>query len=266
MLDSATVVQSTPPTTTPPSKGTCFGHRYSVVFLSLWGQPHYPVLTTTMPAHPHTLVEAVRQTSGPSIPSRPSKFSRPVFFPLWAFPYYLQLFQDVFFFVSALFLRGPSRNVGRRWAQGGVDHGPGPGLLLFCLAEQTAAGKKRRERRNEGTDQGTQAGWPRRRRDTGSLFFPPPFFFFVLSEWGPPLLSWGGPLYFESVQDPPSPPSHRQSFTNSHPCITRLDKPGGWQRFEDALESCRRPARKRGLLSCRCQAEALFLLPLRRSL
>lgn len=49
-------------------------------------------------------------------------------------------------------------------AQGGVAHGPGPCLLLFCLAEQTAAGKRRRELRDEGTDRGSaalfsEAGW-----------------------------------------------------------------------------------------------------------
>lgn len=137
-------------------------------------------------------------------------------FSVWALPYCLQFFQDVFCFQSqprfsegrlGMWVSGENRS-----AQGGVDHGPGPCLLLFCLTEQTAVGKKRRELRNEGTHQGTVrsspwlVGWPRRRRYTGSPFFFHPRFVLCCQNGG--------------SRTPPPPPSHRQSFTNSHPCNT----------------------------------------------
>lgn len=117
--------------------------------------------------------------------------------------------------------------------------GPGPCLMLFCLAEQTAVDRKRgaedggdrsgaRDALLRGRLGGLDAGGTQ-----GALFL----FCFVLSEWGQ-LLGSGGLSTLRLYRTPTSlkslatlPQNGRQSFTNTHPCVSSV---GGRQHFVDA--------------------------------
>lgn len=118
MLDSATVVF--PPT--PPAKGKRFGHRYSVVFLSLCGQPHYPGPSDGHPCTPtlHT-GGGIQANQWPQRSQQMIKVSLGLFFCLGPSLLFTVLSGCFFFSISAPFLRGPSRNVGLR----GKPLGPG---------------------------------------------------------------------------------------------------------------------------------------------
>lgn len=136
--------------------------------------------------------------------------------------------------------------------------GPGPCLILFCLAEQTAVDRKRgaedggdrsgaRDALLRGRLGGLDAGGTQ-----GALFL----FCFVLSEWGQ-LLGSGGLSTLRLYKTPPTisqiprhSPTKRPSVIHKHSSL-RLQCWGlaAFCRFPS--RACRRPARKRGLLSCR---------------
>lgn len=111
MLDSATVVF--PPT--PPAKGKRFGHRYSVVFLSLCGQRHYPGPSDGHPCTPTLHTGGGIQAN--QWPQRSQQMIKVQSGPVFLFGPFLTVyssFRMFFFSISAPFLRGPSRNVGLR--------------------------------------------------------------------------------------------------------------------------------------------------------
>lgn len=162
-------------------------------------------------------------------------------------------------------------------SQGGLGLGSGPFLTLFCLAEQTAVGRKRKrgEVRIEGTTRGTGAlfsvaGWvaqtPEVQRE--------PFFLFCAIRMGAAVVEWG-PLYCETVQDPPSLNSlplssitKRPSLIHMYPSI-HLQCQISWG---DAV-FCRYPGERadvqpeeEGPFIVSVARQKRFLLPLRRSL
>lgn len=215
------------------------------------GQPHYPGPSDGHPCTPTLHTGGGIQAN--QWPQRSQQMIKVQSGPVFLFGPFLTVyssFRMFFFFQSqprfsegrlGMWVSGENRS-----AQGGVDHGPGPCLLLFCLTEQTAVGKKTRELRNEGTHQGTVrsspwlVGWPRRRRYTGSPFFFSPPFCFVLSEWG--------------QQDPPTttlPPSviHKQPSLQHQRWISR----GAGSPLRMPLRT-----RKRGLLPCLLPGRSAF--------
>lgn len=150
----------------------------------------------------------------------------------------------------------------------------GPRLTLFCLAEQTAAGRKRKrgEARIEGSAAGRggglvdslrQAGWPRRRRYRGS-----PFFFLPCRQNGGSCCCLGG---LSTVRLYRIPPPHLSTLTknkkNNHLTHSHVpvhpspvpDQLGGTPCFVDAQESERTSSqKKRSLLLCQLPGKSAF--------
>lgn len=220
-------------------EGTYFEHSYSVVFLPVWTAA-LTVLPTVIPAHPHThihtLVEVFRETSGPSIPSRWSKFNLGLFFCSGLCFSFAVVSGRVFFGFFSIPSPASQRAVQVCGLQGKTSWprvvwptGPGPASFYSAWLN------KQQQERGEGSwgtrgpiggvrrSSPRQAGWPRCLGYTGSPFFSHPRF--VLSEWGQLLLSSveGRAFFtFETVQDSPLPPS----VIHKHPSPV-LDKPGG---------------------------------------
>lgn len=135
-------------------------------------------------------------------------------------------------FIPTPFGWASSKNVGRRWkqlVQGGLGLRSGPCFPLFCLAEQTAPGRKAgRERKRGGEDWGERSGDRFTLPAAGWVARTPgvqrePFLFCAVRMgaavvvWGPlPALGWdctGSPI---SQQPPSLLVSHRTAVTLSH--------------------------------------------------
>lgn len=219
-------------------------------------------------ACPHSLkcvsaVQPFNQNNGLWVPSRWSKLqSVPVFWP---------------FLYNFNFILGPgfipnlsTKNMGRRWKPGwfGPRVWPPPSCYSAWLNKQQWTG---RGRERGGEDWGGplgglvpsspwQAGWPRRRRYRGRLFFC--FVLFCAIRMGAAVVVWG-PLYCETVQDPPisqlpSSPLHH-SFTCSRPSISSARSAGEMQCYVDTQESEQTSSqRKRGLLLCQLPGKSAF--------
>lgn len=141
--------------------------------------------------------------------------------------------------------------------------GPGPCLMLFCLAEQTAVDRKRGAE-DGGDRSGARVALLRGRLGgldaggtQGALFL----FCFVLSEWGQ-LLGSGGLSTLRLYRTPPPslksfatlPQNCCQSSTNTHPCVSSA---GGWRHFVNAPQERAdvQPGRE-DFYHVGCQAEA----------
>lgn len=103
--------------------------------------------------------------------------------------------------------------------------GSGPCLTLFCMAEQTAAGRKRKrgEARIEGSAQGTGALFPAAGWVAQTLEVPREPFLFSAVRMGAAVVIWGGPLPtlgWDCTRIPhlstPSLLSHKTTVTHSH--------------------------------------------------
>lgn len=129
-----------------------------------------------------------------------------------------------------------------------MHHGPGPGLLLFCLVEQTGVGEKRREPRNEGDRSGDHGalvrgrlGGPDAGGTQGTLFlFLNPVLFYAV-RMGSCWCLGVGALRMEPLHPSPSPLSVIHKLLRHQ---RRRSRWGGSQRFKDALESVQTSSRE----------------------
>lgn len=153
--------------------------------------------------------------------------------------------------------------------------GSGPCFTLFCLAEQTAPGRKRKrgEARIEGSARGTAAlspcgrlGGPDARGTEGALFV------LCRQNGGSCCCLWASArprvrlyrippvLHLSTTSLPrPLPQNDRHSLTHTRPSISSARSAGGVQCFVDAQESEQSSSqRKRGLLLCRLPGKSAF--------